>query len=361
MPGVTAYPPFPKDVPTYPLVVVDFQLIQAGDVDEINRLFDAATTIGFWYLKNHGIGEEVDPMFDMGRETIALPLDEKLKYEMGDQGSSFGYKKAGANIMDSQGTRDVTEFVNVSRDDALAWPASVHRTYPSTINVRMESTVRPFVQKAVAINNTLIDVLNDKLGLPKGTLAAFHKVEEHSGCIARVIRAPPVVGVPEKLFLTAHTDYGSLSLLFNRLGGLQVLPPDTDQWYYVQPIPGLAICNIGDALNIFSGGILRSNIHRVIPPPKEQAQYERWSLVFFTRPNDAVELVAQSDKSPRIAESVARAPAGKYRPGVTAKEWIARRFMTQRATNYKGMESWNAHMGTEDTPIPGHPVKLAKV
>lgn len=31
-----------------------------------------------------------------------------------------------------------------------------------------------------------------------------------------------------------------------------------------QPIPGHAICNIGDALALLSGGILRSNIHRVV-------------------------------------------------------------------------------------------------
>ena len=80
------------------------------------------------------------------------------------------------------------------------------------------------------------------------------------------------------------------TILHNRTGGLQVLPPGSTEWYYVkacthhvpclsmaamprdslrthlarQPIPGFAICNIGDALNIFSGGILRSNIHRVV-------------------------------------------------------------------------------------------------
>ena len=72
------------------------------------------------------------------------------------------------------------------------------------------------------------------------------------------------------------------SFLHNRLGGLQVLPPGSDKWFYIKvralphvlflsadvhmpkPLPGHAICNIGDSLNIFSGGILRSNIHRVV-------------------------------------------------------------------------------------------------
>lgn len=112
--------------------------------------------------------------------------------------------------MDDNGTRDVTEFLNISKDDALAWPTPFHRTYPSTVDARMESTIKPFVQKSLTINHFLIDILNDKLGLPKGTLAAFHKTEEASGCTARCIRTPPHLEQSEKNFLTPHTDFGSL-------------------------------------------------------------------------------------------------------------------------------------------------------
>ena len=41
-------------------------------------------------MKNHGV-EEVDGMFDMGEETMKLPLDEKMKFEQGDDGMSAGY------------------------------------------------------------------------------------------------------------------------------------------------------------------------------------------------------------------------------------------------------------------------------
>ena len=30
-------------------------------------------------------------MFDVGAETLALPLSEKMKYEQGDNGDSFGW------------------------------------------------------------------------------------------------------------------------------------------------------------------------------------------------------------------------------------------------------------------------------
>ena len=41
-------------------------------------------------LKNHGVDAEVDGMFDMGSETMALPMNEKMAYEQGDDGGSFG-------------------------------------------------------------------------------------------------------------------------------------------------------------------------------------------------------------------------------------------------------------------------------
>jgi len=303
-------------------------------------------------LKNHGADAEVDAMFEMGSKTMALPIEEKLLFEQGDEGVSFGYKAAGVNAIDEKGNLDSTEFINVSKDDALAFPAVVHRTYPQTVTTRMDSSIRPFVERSLEVNGTLLGVLNAKLGLPEGTLAQLHNPADKSGCVARVIRSPPKLGPvdEDKAMLSAHTDFGSLSFLHNRLGGLQVLAPGTDKWQYIRPFPGHAICNIGDSSHIFSGGILRSNMHRVIPPPKEQAKFERYSLVFFTRASDDVELRALVDDSPLIAEAVANAPNAQTRfwPGVTAKDWLQRRVRNQRIKNFKGPESFKTWLGTED-------------
>ena len=37
------------------------------------------------------------------------------------------YKAAGANAVDETGALDTVEFINVAKDDALAWPSKVHR------------------------------------------------------------------------------------------------------------------------------------------------------------------------------------------------------------------------------------------
>lgn len=41
-------PPFPEDVPTHPLLVVDYELIKKGDQQEMDKLWEAATKLGFW-------------------------------------------------------------------------------------------------------------------------------------------------------------------------------------------------------------------------------------------------------------------------------------------------------------------------
>lgn len=47
MPGL-ALPPFPDDIPTHPLLVIDYELIKSGDAQECDKLWKAATGLGFW-------------------------------------------------------------------------------------------------------------------------------------------------------------------------------------------------------------------------------------------------------------------------------------------------------------------------
>ncbi len=41
-------PPFPDDIPTHPLLVVDYDLLLKKDQPEIDKLWKAATELGFW-------------------------------------------------------------------------------------------------------------------------------------------------------------------------------------------------------------------------------------------------------------------------------------------------------------------------
>jgi len=359
-------PPFPDNVPTHPLLVIDYELIKNGDPEEISRLWKAATELGFWYLKNHGVGQEVDEMFNMGAETMALPLSEKMKFEQGDDGQSFGYKAAGANATDDSGNPDTVEFINVAKDDILSFPAVTHRTYPSTVEARMESTIKPFATKSLEVTNTILAVFARQLGLPEGAFAERHKMIANSGSETRCIKNPakrrpstdaasykPTAADEEKAALGAHTDFGSISFLHNRLGGLQVLPPGYEAWQYIRPLPGHGVCNVGDTLTLLSGGILRSNLHRVVIPPGEQAFFERWSLVFFLRPGVDVVLYPLTQESPAVAKAVSQMSEDdkkRYFPNCTAGDWFARRVKMQRLKNRTGPDSYRASRGMEHNP-----------
>lgn len=48
MPATLLPPPFPENVPTQGLTIVDYNLIKAGDEKEIQTLWEAATVQGFW-------------------------------------------------------------------------------------------------------------------------------------------------------------------------------------------------------------------------------------------------------------------------------------------------------------------------
>lgn len=184
-------------------------------------------------LKNHGTDDQVNSMFDMGAEALALPLEEKMKFEQGDDGTSFGYslslafddatsyddtryKALGAFIVDEHGQQDSIEFFNISKDDALAWPKQAMRDYPAVINARMESIINPFIKKSIEINNTILDIFNDKLGLPPGEVLQRHNIHEFSGCEARVTRVPPLPQASKKA-LGSHTDFGSLVRYLNTI------------------------------------------------------------------------------------------------------------------------------------------------
>lgn len=325
--GTVKLPAFPENVPTAPLLKLSLAKLQQLDAEEVGRFAQACEDIGFFYLDLRGVGNEIlanaDELFDVGVKLFDLPLEEKQKYDFMHKNSYFGYKGLGANVVDRTGALDRNEFYNVSKDDIMGisdkWPA------PAVLDER-RALFKSFMTQAHGIVTFLLGLLNDHLGLPANALQSLHRLEGNSGDQVRFIRAPPQPVNDARVSLGEHTDFGSVTVLFNRLGGLQVLPPGKDaQWCYVKPLPGHAIINLGDAMVKFTNGLLRSNIHRVNAPPGEQAAHTRYSLVYFSRPENEVLLrrLEGSDKIPPLAD-------GEVEEVINSKDWILRRALGHR-------------------------------
>lgn len=73
------------------------------------------------------------------------------------------------------------------------------------------------------------------------------------------------------------------------------------------------------------------------PPPLAQSHFDRWSLVYFTRPGDSVHLKALVGESTIIAKAVAETPDRDFDSGATASQWFARRQAKWRVDNQKVM------------------------
>lgn len=104
----------------------------------------------------------------------------------------------------------------------------------------------------------------------------------------------------------AHSDYGSITLLFQRPGqpGLEIRTPE-GTWAPVPIVPGTSaeaagypfppiLVNIGDLLSYWTDGLLKSTVHRVVFPLAEQQSpnpQDRYTLVYFCHPVDTTELI----------------------------------------------------------------------
>lgn len=88
----------------------------------------------------------------------------------------------------------------------------------------------------------------------------------------------------------AHTDFGSLTLLWSQnVAGLQIKTSD-GEWRYVPPVDGGIICNVGDTLDFWSASYFKSTTHRVTRPPADQLSGNRLGLFYFVRPGNDVDI-----------------------------------------------------------------------
>jgi isopenicillin N synthase-like dioxygenase len=200
---------------------------------------------------------------------------------------------------------------------------------------RSRPVFQSMMRKSHFIATLILEIINNSLNLPECTLTNLHRIDAPSGDLVRLIKASPQPAGDRRTALPAHTDYGSITIVFNRLGGLQVFSPPGPhaEWLYVKPLAGHAVVNIGDAMVKFTNGLLRSNLHRIVSPPGEQANFTRYSLLYFCRPDDDVVL--------RRLEGSSRIPDLKKgeveESEATAKDWILLRGMTDRADRKYGV------------------------
>ncbi|RYP06621.1 hypothetical protein DL765_009418 [Monosporascus sp. GIB2] len=349
--GLGGRPAFPADLPIAHISNISHQKILDGDVDEICRVIKSARDIGFFRvdLRESEIGRRflaaANNMFVLAEETFDLPAEVKLADSFLKHGDTLlGYKGLGASVVDKEGTRDNNEQYWIGCGD-IEGNGHSRAVYNEVINNKM-AQLREFIDLGKAVTDRFLLIFSAILGLGPGSenfLPKLHSHSNNSGSHVRLLKCPPK---PENanISLQPHTDWGTLTVLFNVLGGLQIFVPENvvgpgEQagWKYIKPEPGMAIFNLGDAFVKWSDGELKSAVHRVTNPPGDQAKWTRYSLAYFTRPDHNVLLKP-------LGRKIVPSDAATEYP--TFKEWALRRAMAGRSDGFKKSD-WEKGQGTE--------------
>jgi isopenicillin N synthase-like dioxygenase len=137
-----------------------------------------------------------------------------------------------------------------------------------------------------SINTTILAALSIALGLPESQrFEKFHGIDTLSSSIFACNKHPKHNATDPDIGHNAHTDIGCVTILFTSEWGLQTLHRGTDEWAYVQPLPEHAVIGIGDTLRYMSQFRLHSNLHRVVPTTGTIEQQDRYSFMYFMRPD----------------------------------------------------------------------------
>ncbi|PYH99981.1 oxidoreductase [Aspergillus ellipticus CBS 707.79] len=296
-------PPFPSDVPRADIPTLSFRALQNNSAVESEKLFNACQEFGFFLLNltDSEAGEQLlqnaGAMIDLTTTTMGLDRQILDKYAYNPPRDLMGYKHSG-KLRTDDGKLDCMEMYNLGQDDIIG--NSDPRQNPDPIEAR-RSDCQAFFEHAHAAITVICTHLDQQLGLPPSTLARLSPLDQPSETSLRLLTSWPQEETitadgsdkkdndsAQRITLGGHTDIGTLTLLFHIMGGLQILPADKanvpENWQYIRPEPGCALVNVGDTLVEWTGGILRSSLHRVVTAPGDQARVARRSIAYLIRP-----------------------------------------------------------------------------
>jgi isopenicillin N synthase-like dioxygenase len=274
---------------------------------------EAFEDFGFIYLKDHGVPQSViDQMF--ARSIAFFELPQVTKAEAG------GYRGAGLSGLDPSKPTDVKERFRAPYDSNLPagyWPERIPN---------FREAISAFHEAGLSVLQQVMRGVALSLGLAEEYFDAAH--QPHSGAVM-LLHYPPITEplLPGQLRSGAHTDFGTMTLLFHHGGaeGLEIQRPN-GTWLHAPSTPGAAIVNAGDLLTRWTNGQLRSVLHRVVLPGGKAAQRPRYSATLFYEPRHEVVISClepcQSPSKPALY------------PPITAGERLAERRRENMRSGY---------------------------
>jgi isopenicillin N synthase-like dioxygenase len=295
------------------LPVIDIAALRGGDPDARHRvaarLGRAAREVGFMYVSGHGIAPELfEALRTAARRFFAQPLAAKMACYIGNSRNHRGYVPEGeesfyAGKPDRKEAFDLAADLPADDPDVLAGnPLLGPNQWPDLPGFR--EPVAAYYAAVMALGRDLMRGFAMALGLgPHG----FDRFITRPPSQLRLIHYPFDAAAEDALGIGAHTDYECFTLLHATGPGLEVMN-GAGRWIDAPPVPGAFIVNIGDMLELWTGGAFVATSHRV-----RKVKEERYAFPLFF----AVDYDTRVEPLPGLAGD--GRPA---RPGLVAGEHL---------------------------------------
>jgi len=271
-------------------------------------------------VKNFGLSQEqVDNQFTLAKNFFALDIEEKAKYEVNYAEADYnGWRRAGRRV--NQPVKDNIEIYNIPKftkdfEGKYQQPDLLKAHLPEieVFSRRLHSNVVLPLLRLFAI---ILQLPDEEYLVKQHTYEK--KSEDHFRYMIYHQRTPEEHALSGYGQTTGHTDLGTLTLLFRQpVAGLQILGDD-GIWTYVSAQPGTITVNLADTISHLTGGWLKSSIHRVVAPPKDQWQYDRTGLLYFARPHNDTILNFIEDSPVLKAAGV----KSRFEKSVSMEDWV---------------------------------------
>ncbi|MFD1292443.1 isopenicillin N synthase family dioxygenase [Lutibacter holmesii] len=251
----------------------------------IKEIGEAYEEIGFVALKGHFLTNELsENLYKEVKAFFDLPSEIKESYEIDGIGGQRGFTAFGKESAKGKKEGDLKEFWHFGQE--VVDNDELKATYPKNVLVNeVPNFNKVGMETYKMLEKTAIYVLRALalyIGLDE---FYFDKYVNNGNSILRPIYYPPIQGEPKgAVRAAAHGDINLITLLMGAsASGLEVQNKQ-GEWIGVTALPEQLVINVGDMLERLTNNKLRSTIHRVVNPPREDWEKPRYSIPFFTHP-----------------------------------------------------------------------------
>ncbi|KAK5134595.1 hypothetical protein LTR08_006251 [Meristemomyces frigidus] len=250
----------------------------------LQKLRDALLNVGFLYIKNCGINQELyDRVCEEGIRFFDLPEQEKQQIEMKNQPSFLGYSKLGNEITAQKA--DWREQLDLSTPHPVRKPTDplyhnllAPNQWPNKQHLpQFQPTFEEYMRQMSAVSMFFTSLIAESLDLPLTAFDTFFDVDQQHEL--KVVKYPDGgdgvgqgVGPHKDSMLTSYL------LQASPHKGLQAQNTQ-GEWIDCPPIRGSLVVAIGQGLEALTGGVCASTTHRVLSPASGSGA--RYSIPFF--------------------------------------------------------------------------------